>query len=775
MKNKSVYITLLFVGLLVMSCTLTNKEQSEYNIIPLPKQINKGTGEFTLNEKTTIVFSSLDKESQVVVNYMVDLLRPSTGFELPVVTEKPSGNFIELVISPEMKGHRGVYHFNVTSDAVIIRAPEAIGLFYGIQTMRQMLPVNVEHKTVQQGIKWNIPAATIIDEPRFKYRGLHLDVGRHFFPVSFIKKNLDLLALHKMNVFHWHLTEDQGWRIEIKKYPKLMEVASQRKETLIGHGGRPPFKYDGKPYGGYYTQEEVKEVVAYAKERFITVIPEIELPGHSQAALAAYPYIGCTGGPYETATRWGVFDEVFCAGNEQTFKFLEDVLTEVIELFPSEYIHIGGDECPKTRWKTCKKCQNRIKNEGLKDEHELQSYFIHRIENFLLSKGRRIIGWDEILEGGLAPEATVMSWRGEAGGIEAAKQGHDVIMTPNASLYFDHYQTDPKNEPLAIGGFTPLEDVYAYDPIPAELTAEEAKYVLGAQANVWTEYMKESNYVEYMVYPRACALAEVCWTPLERKDWRNFRQRMENHFNRLKALDVNYFYEVPKPVTETQNIGFIESAEIALDVPVNDVEIRYTIDNSEPSAKSLLYSKPVVVKNTGTLKAITIKKENGDQSEPLVVEYEKLEYLNPLSEKQSDMSGGLKYTVHEGNFKSIKEIVNSQSSGSGKLDVSFMPADLPLDSYGLVITGHLLISQDGVYQFSTTSDDGSALYLSDKLVVNNDGLHGAKKEYGNVALNAGLHPVRILYFQAGGGQKLEITMNREGEAEKFLTPADFKN
>ncbi len=352
-------------------------------------------------------------------------------------------------------------------------------------------------------------------------------------------KYIDLLALHKMNVFHWHLTEDQGWRIEIKKHPKLTEIGSVRKETLVGHKGTG--KYDGKPYRGFYTQDEIKDIVAYAKERFITVIPEIEMPGHSLAALAAYSELGCTGGPYEVATIWGVFPDVYCAGNEKVFTFLEDVLTEVMQLFPSEYIHIGGDECPKTRWKECPKCQARMKKEDLKDEHELQSYFIQRMEKFLNAHGRQIIGWDEILEGGLASKATVMSWRGEKGGIEAAKAHHDVIMTPSFALYFDYYQADPETRPLAIGGFTSTKGVYNYYPLPKKLADNEVKYILGAQGNVWSEYMATPEYVEYMVYPRACALSEVVWSPKESLDWDNFSKRMVVHKKRLKALNVNYF------------------------------------------------------------------------------------------------------------------------------------------------------------------------------------------------------------------------------------------
>jgi hexosaminidase len=388
---------------------------------------------------------------------------------------------------------------------------------------------------------------------------MHLDVCRHFFDVDFVKKYIDLLARYKMNTFHWHLTEDQGWRIEIKKYPKLTEVGAWRSGSQVGPYSRR--EYDSVPYGGFYTEEQIKEVVAYAAARHITVVPEIEMPGHAMAALASYPQLGCTGGPYEVQKGWGVYDDVFCAGNDSVFTVLEDVLTEVMDLFPGQYIHIGGDECPKERWKNCAKCQARMKANGLKDEHELQSYFIQRIEKFVNSKGRKIIGWDEILEGGLAPNAAVMSWRGTEGGVAAAKQKHNVVMSPGSHCYFDHYQGDPANEPLAIGGFTTVQKVYSYEPIPAELKPEEAKYILGAQGNVWTEYILKPENVEYMAVPRMLALAEVLWTPKEKRDEADFIHRLENEFPKLEAMNVNAsksLYQVsirPKQGTQTGTIA----------------------------------------------------------------------------------------------------------------------------------------------------------------------------------------------------------------------------
>jgi hexosaminidase len=445
-----------------------------------------------------------------------------------------------MTLDTAVKNREG-YLISVKPGKIIVKAKTAAGLFYAVQTLRQLMPPAVEKDSIVEGLRIAVPCCEIADEPRFSYRGMHLDVGRHFFPVSTVKKYIDMIAFQKMNVFHWHLTEDQGWRIEIKKYPKLTQVGAFRKETVVGHAHGKPEQYDGKPYGGFYTQDEVKEVIAYAKSKFVTIIPEIEMPGHALGALASYPELSCTGGPFEVAKTWGVFDDVFCAGKEETFKFLEDVITEVADLFPSEYIHVGGDECPKSKWAKCKLCQKRIRNEGLKDEKELQSYFIKRMEKFINSKGKKLIGWDEILEGGIAPEATVMSWRGVAGGIEAAKQGHDVIMTPTTYFYLDYYQCEPKDQPLAIGGYLPLEKVYSFDPRFDELTPEQNSHILGVQGNVWTEYIATPEYLEYMTYPRMIAISETGWTPSSKKDFEDFLARFEVEKKHLDALGINYF------------------------------------------------------------------------------------------------------------------------------------------------------------------------------------------------------------------------------------------
>ena len=510
-------------------------------IIPAPVSIQGLKGDFVISEKTRIILAPADDETKLAADFLANLVRNSTGISLSIGEGKrPAKGSIFMTLDTAIENNEG-YELTVTHKKVIVRGGSAAGLFYAVQTMRQLMPAEVESPSIVEGQVLAIPACEIKDEPEFGYRGMHLDVGRHMFPIAYIKRYIDMIALHKMNRFHWHLTEDQGWRIEISKYPNLTTTGAYREETLVGHGGRRPFEFDGKPYGGFYTKDEVKEIVEYARSKFITVIPEIEMPGHALAALASYPELGCTGGPYEVQTRWGVFDDVFCAGKEETFSFLEDVLTEVMELFPSEYIHIGGDECPKTRWEKCPLCQKRMKEEGLKDEHELQSYFIQRIEKFVLSKGRKIIGWDEILEGGLAPEATVMSWRGTTGGIEAARQKHDVIMTPSTYVYLDYYQCEPQGEPLAIGGYLPLEKVYSYNPMPAELTPEEQKYILGVQGNLWSEYLNTPDYMEYMAYPRMFAVAETGWTPNRLKDFEDFLARIEVLKKRYDTIGINYF------------------------------------------------------------------------------------------------------------------------------------------------------------------------------------------------------------------------------------------
>lgn len=579
---------------LLLLISVISLAQQNLNLIPKPQNIEYHSGSFVMNSKTVI---QADKNS-FEAKYLQQIIKQQLGLNLEITTSSKSKFKIVFLtkIIEEKKTFKEWYNLSISKNEVVINATEAHGIFYGIQTLIQLLPL-------EKSLEIKIPCLSITDEPKFLWRGMHLDVCRHFFPKDFIKKYIDYLAMYKINTFHWHLTDDQGWRIEIKKYPKLTEVGAWRNGSMIGHYTDQTF--DDIRYGGFYTQEEIKEIVAYAKERHITIIPEIEMPGHALAALASYPEFSCTGGPFDVGKTWGVLEDVFCPKAE-TFTFLENILTEVMALFPSEYIHIGGDESPKVRWKACPHCQKRIKDENLKDEHELQSYFIQRIEKFVNSKGRKIIGWDEILEGGLAPNAAVMSWRGTEGGIAAAKQKHFVVMSPGSHCYFDHYQGEPKNEPIAFGGYTNVEKVYSFNPIPKELSEEQSKYILGAQANLWTEYINTPGHVEYMLFPRIAALSEVVWGTSNPKEYKEFEKRLISHFEIYDKKGINYskaIFEVTSKVQPAEHgVAFeLKSA--------NPNGIKYTTDGSEPNTNSISYEKPILVTKNQTIKAAYF--ENG--------------------------------------------------------------------------------------------------------------------------------------------------------------------
>lgn len=590
-------------GLLMTACSNQPTTVANYEVVPMPLEINTTQqASFLLKSGVTIYYPAGNEKMQRNAEFLASYVKAQTGIELQVQAGEGGKGGIVLQLglandNPE------AYQLKVDASQVVISSPSEAGVFYGIQTLRKAVDV-------AEGSNVELPAVEINDQPRFGYRGMMLDVGRHFFSMDEIKTYIDMMALHNINRFHWHLSEDQGWRIEIKKYPKLTEIGSMRKETVIGHNSG---KYDGKPYGGFYTQEQAKEIVAYAAERYITVIPEIDLPGHMQAALAAYPELGCTGGPYEVWTQWGVSDNVLCAGNDQTIQFIKDVLAEIVEIFPSEYIHVGGDECPKVKWSTCPKCQARIKALGLKSdnkhtkEERLQSYVIHEAEEFLNSKGRKMIGWDETLEGGLAPNATVMSWRGEAGGIEAAKQHHDVVMTPNTYLYFDYYQSkDTETEPMAIGGYLPIERVYSYEPMPKSLSPEEQKYIVGVQANLWTEYIPDFKQVQYMVLPRMAALSESQWCAPEKKNYEAFLQRVSRLVNIYAKNGWNYathIFDVMldlKPNTETGTLDAVART-------IDNAPIYYTLDGSEPTTASEKYTDVIKIDKPCTLRTVAIR------------------------------------------------------------------------------------------------------------------------------------------------------------------------
>lgn len=585
------------------ACSEKRTLNSDYEIIPKPLDVNcKGDASFLLKDGVAVIYPENNRKMQDNAEFLVDYVERQTGVKLTSHAGMPVDGAICLTLDLS-DDNAEAYKLIVNDKRVCISGASEAGVFYGIQTLRKSLPV-------AQDINVNLSAVEIYDKPRFAYRGAMLDVARHFYTVDEVKTFIDMLALHNINCFHWHLTDDQGWRIEIKKYPKLMSVASERKETVVGrwYSGI----YDGKSYGGYYTQDELRDVIDYAAKRHITIIPEVDLPGHMQAALTAYPELGCTGGPYEVRTIWGVSQDVLCVGNDFTLQFVKDVLSEVADIFPSEYIHIGGDECPKVRWEKCPKCQERIKSLGLKSdakhtkEQRLQSYVIQEAAKYLKEKGKRIIGWTEILEGGLVPDATLMSWIGESGGIEAAHQHHDVIMTPNTYLYFDYYQSKKvEDEPLAIGGYLPIEKTYNYEPMPKELTEEEQQYIKGVQANLWTEYIPVFSQVQYMVLPRLGAAAEVQWTDPSKKDYKDFLRRVPHLVAVYDCYGWNYathVYDVNVDM-KADTVNHVLNVQLST---MADDPIYYTLDGQDPTEKSLKYTKPFTIDQSVVLKTMAV-------------------------------------------------------------------------------------------------------------------------------------------------------------------------
>jgi hexosaminidase len=583
-------------------------------IIPQPLRIEQGQGVFTLTPRTGVYYFLANTDMKPAVEYLVGRLRAATGFPLEIhdAAKLPQKDYLFFnFVREEELGNEG-HVVRVTRNAVDLEANGTPGFFFAGQTILQLLPPEVFRGEGPARTKWSIPCVTITDKPRFPWRGMMLDVSRHFQPKEFVKRYIDELAMHKMNVFHWHLTDDQGWRIEVKRYPELTRVSAWRVDRSdLNWSVRPPQQPGEKAtYGGYYTQEEIREVVRYAAERFITVVPEIEMPAHVTAVLAAYPQYSCTGGPFTVPTGgiWPLKD-IYCAGNDSTFIFLENVLSEVIDLFPGTYLHIGGDEANKAEWKRCPKCQARIKAEGLKDEGELQSYFIKRIEKFLKTKNRRLIGWDEILEGGLAPEATVMSWRGTAGGIQAARAGHDVVMTPTDYCYIDYYQGDPLIEPIAIGGFLPLKTVYSYEPVPDSLTSKEAGHVLGLQGNLWAEFIPDPPKAEYMAFPRIAAIAEVGWSAKTKRNWDDFAERLSTQLKRYAARGIIYAKSAYNVSMRDSFAVITHSRLVQLQSEIGQDNIHYTLNGTEPTSRSPLYKEPIRLSRTTTIKAATFREK----------------------------------------------------------------------------------------------------------------------------------------------------------------------
>lgn len=736
-----------------------------------------GTGTFRLDRLTRIMLSDPNStELRALVELLAAPLRVASGLPLPVSphpADEHTPDAISLRLTP---GAASVepesYRLVVTQQGAMLSSPTATGLFWGLQTVRQLLPPELERrKDSATPVRWTIPALEIEDAPRFPYRGLLLDVARWFYPPEFIKKVIDLLALYKLNTLQLHLTDDQGWRLEIKKYPLLTRVGAWRKETILGQHF-DPYVGDGKPHGGFYTQEQMRDIISYAEARHITIVPEIEMPGHAGAALAAYPELACTTGPFEVSPVWGVHQDIFCP-SEQTFGFLEDVLVEVMQLFPSRYIHIGGDEVPKDQWKKSPMAQAVIRREGLADEEELQSYFLRRIERFLRARGRWLIGWDEILEGGLPPAATVMSWRGVAGGVAAARQGHDVIMSPSDHTYFDYYQGDPAAEPLAIGGFLPLDTVYAFEVVPKELTPSEAAHVIGAQASVWTEYIPTPAQAEYMTLPRLLALSEVLWSPKQARSWGHFVARLPAHFARLDALGAEY--RVPEPGGLGWDRRVLEDrVRLTIGSPFPGSVVRYTTDGSDPIPGSPRYTGPFDLHPTFSPVTVSAKTflPSGRESPVARARIARAIWQNPVAVRPDSLRPGLEYGYLERKFRSADEVRGVEPLREGTVSEVGLRGDERPEDYGLRLSGLLCVPQDALYSFYLSSDDGSKLRIAGEVVVDRDGQQRDNERPGEIALRAGCHPIEVLFFQASGGAALSLQVSTPGSA-KIRVPRDW--
>ena len=745
MKN---YFSTLCAGValtFLASCGGQQGEVKSYNeginIIPMPQNLVQNQGVFKLSSGTS--FGATTDEAKTVAEFFAAKMRNATGYNISV---SDKGD-ITLTLDAALDVNDEGYTLDVTSEGVTVKAKTPQGLFYGMQSFMQLLPAEIESAEKASGIAWQAPAVSIKDEPRFGYRGVMLDVCRHFIPVEDIKKQIDVLSLFKINRLHWHLTEDQGWRIEIKKYPKLTEVGSKRIDG------------EGTEYKGYYTQEEIKEVVKYAQDRFITIVPELEMPGHELAAIAAYPELSCKGEAITPRIIWGVEDIVMCPGKEDMFVFLENVIKEMVELFPGTYFHVGGDECPKTSWKNCPTCQARIKKEGLKAdgkhtaEERLQSYVITRMEGELAKYGKKIIGWDEILEGGLSPDATVMSWRGEEGGIASALQDHDVIMTPGGNgMYLDHYQGDSKIEPVAIGGYTTLEKTYSYNPTPDTLVAmKKDHFVKGVQTNIWTEYLYNVDLVVYRMYPRVLALSEIGWTNVDRKNFDDFARRINNAYVRLDEHAVNYHIPQPEQPNGSCNfVAFVDSTSLEFKT-TRPVKMVYTLDGTEPTAQSAEYTAPLTFTETTTLK-IASALPSGKLSPVRTIQVEK-QALAPAKEV-AKTTPGLNMQVFDGMYLNVEALKSAnvqpkttkviKETKELREQVQTSESMRGVKQYAAVAEGYVNIPEDGVYYISSDLEE---VWIDGKLLINNGGeVKRFSRHDNSVALAKGLHEIKAVFL-----------------------------
>lgn len=742
---KHFIITAAAISLLAGCCG-----QKVNDIIPVPVSVVYDNDRaFTLTED--VVFFASRPEEVETAEFFAARIKAAAGFDIKIMpdTDDYNGKTIKLELKKDFELKAEGYKLEVDTREVEIEAGDAAGLFYGMESFFQLLPPQIESTTVVTGVKWKARCVNISDYPRFAYRGLHLDPCRHFWTAEEVKKQIDVMALYKINTLHFHLTDDQGWRIEIKKYPKLMEVAAYRMEG------------EGYKYGGYYTQEELKDIVAYASARHIKVIPEIELPGHELAAIAAYPELSCTGKPITPRIIWGVEDILMCPGKEDMFVFWENVIKELVEIFPSDYYHIGGDECPKVYWEKCPLCQKRIKKEGLDKgdgehtpEQRLQSYVVRRVETMLAKYGKKIIGWDEILEGGLAPTATVMSWRGEEGGIAAASMDHDVIMTPsNEGMYIDQFQGDPKIEPVSIGGYDPLGRVYAYDPIPQSLKdAGKGKYVLGVQTNSWSEYMYSSDIMEYRVYPRVIALSEIAWSPLDRKDLNDFYRRINGAYERLDYHGINYHIPQPEqPGGSCNYVAFTDNALLSFKTS-RPIKMVYTLDGSDPDKNSKEYKSPISISATTDLKICSVL-PSGKTSPVRTIKVVKEQLRPAASEDKSNLRPGVIMSVAQGMYLNTSALnaAPREWKDSEIMTLNRMPKLIHTDEqmrdvpqYAAIGRGYFMVPEDGVYYFS--SDYNEVSVDGELLIDNNDEVKRFSRHDHSIALAAGLHKIEAMFL-----------------------------
>lgn len=733
-------------------------------LLPLPASVQALPGNYVPASPIVVGVSDAgDAELRELGSQAVGILRNAWDGEVVVATapasRKAAAVRLELVKSPDANPES--YVLQIDAGGIRLGAPTTAGLFYGLQTLRQLVPPG-------SGAA-GLPAMRIEDAPRFGYRGLMLDVARHMYPLDFIKRQIDLMARYKFNTLHWHLTDDQGWRLEIKRFPKLASISAWRSETMVDRHF-DPYVGDGKRYGGFYTQAQAREIVEYARQRHITVIPEIDMPGHMVAALAAYPELGCTPGPFEVRTTWGVADDILCP-SEQTFEFVTGVLTEVMDVFPSRYIHLGGDEAPTIRWQHSALAQDIIRRENLKDEHALQGWFLRRVEQFVNAKGRRIIGWDEILDGTPSRTATVMSWRGMSGGIKAAQLGHDVIMSPVDHAYLDYCEGKPPLEPDCVVGYLPLKQVYAFEPVPPTLTPEQARHILGGQGNLWTEYLPRTDQAEAKLWPRALALADVLWSLPAARDWKGFQRRMGAQLPALDRLHVAY--RIPDVQgLEAEVLSLQPRATLSLSTPVPGATIRYTTDGSEPTAQSPRYTGPIelALVPAGTQVNARALLPDGRTSVVASANFRQAT-LHPAARLDAHkLQPGLQRTYHEGSVAEVEELAKLPPVGKDVASTVAIPSQARAEAFGLRFAGYLRVPADSVYRFLLDSDDGAVLRIDGEIVVDRDGPRSPGESYGSTALAAGLHRVELDYFQGGGGRELKLNYSQEGKVPAEIPP-----